>query len=37
MNDYIRIGLESIISSGIVLIILRLIGEGWINLIFKNA
>ncbi len=36
MNDYIRIGLESIISSGIVLIILRLVGEGWINLIFQK-
>lgn len=36
MNDYIRIGLESIISSSIVLIILRLIGEGWINLVFQK-
>lgn len=36
MNEYIRIGLESLISSGIVLIILRLVGEGWINLVFQK-
>lgn len=36
MNDYVRIIIESVISSGIVLIVIRLIGEGWINLMFQK-
>lgn len=36
MNEYVRIILESIIPSGIVLIAIRLIGEGWINLMFQK-
>lgn len=36
MNDYVRIIIESAISSGIVLIVIRLIGEGWINLMFQK-
>lgn len=36
MSEYIRIIIESIISSGVVLIALKLIGEGWINLSFQK-
>lgn len=36
MNEYIKIILNSIISSGVVLVVLKLIGEGWINHLFQK-